>query len=308
MTYPLALSHRNIAGIAKLTKRDGVYHVEMPVTFVGGLAFGTGSPKLSAANGLPPLSKTYFNPGAKGIDQIPALKKRIIETVKQVEQMFSTDNFKLTIQPTFLADERPVLATYGFLKPAERKQLLKEHGAAAVAERETRDFVAALNNGATTRIARFKGNLPIIVTPLPGRDTISPTRWDIGARPALLAHEVGHLLGIVNEGFQLKGYPLDGLMNEEMAFQALERVSPGTKPRLLKSDFNEMMQALANRVLSENKPSPKVAQREFSPISFDLYPTSPKDPRTRWNDLSYKVRQGLTEQAVKQWGCVPIIV
>ncbi len=301
VTYPVWVGHRSIGGTAKLTKREGVYHLEMPVTFVGGIAFGTGNPKLSAAGGLPPLSKSYFSSGAKGIEQSPALKKRITEVAEQVEQLLSTDKFKLKIQPKFLADERPMLQTTDLLKPADRKKLLKEKGPAAVAEYETRGLVTALSNGASSQNARFKGNLPIIVTPLPDPNFITPTLWDVGTNPALLAHEVGHLIGIENEGFQLNGYPLDGIMNDETAFLALERVSPGTKPKLTDSDFNEMMQSLAGRVQTDPKPDPKVAQREFSPIPFDRYKTPGNSPRINWINLSYAERQRLTEQAVKQW-------
>jgi hypothetical protein len=273
----------------------------MPVTFVGGIAFGTGNPKLSGESGLPQIPKNYFSPEAKGIEQLPALKQRIGEVTKQVEQMLSTDKFKLKILPQFLADERPLLQKSALLTPAARKRFLKEEGAVGVARQETRSMVNALSNGATSLNALYKGSLPIVVTPIPDASAIHPTLWDIGAKPELLAHETAHLLGIQNEGFELNGYPLDGIMNEENAFLALQRVAPGTKPKLTESDFNEMMQSLASQVQAGPKPDVKVAEREFSPIPFDAYPTPGNSPRLRWQNLSPAERQRLTEEAVKEW-------
>lgn len=300
-TYAVWVGHRSIGGTAQLTKRQGVYHLEMPVTFVGGLAFGKGSPKISAENGVPAMSQNYFKPGATGIEQIPALKQRIVAVAKEVEQMLSTDKFKLKIKPQFLADETPLLQRSDLLTAEARKKVLKEKGAAGLASQETRSLVTALSNGATSQAARYKGSLPIVVTAVPDGRYLTPTLWDIGANPALIAHESGHLLGIQNEGFQLNGYPLDGIMNDETAFLALKKVSPGTKPKITESDFNEMMQSLAGQVRTGPKPDEKTAKKEFSPIPFDRYKTPGNSPRLNWDNLSYAERERLTAQSVAQW-------
>ncbi|MGE0633598.1 MAG: hypothetical protein AB7O96_14390 [Pseudobdellovibrionaceae bacterium] len=215
-------------GEGKIRFEKGRYHISLPILFAGGILFGNiSAEEASKRTRFPaPPPQEFYKPGAKSIEDIPPLKAKILELVKGIESVYDSPYLTPKIAPKFLKDETVVLD----------KETLESglDGFDGIDD--------ALNEGLPNRRSK---ELKIIVTPTPNPDFISPALWDpMFARHELLAHEIGHNLGIMEEGFTLKNYPLNGLMTDETGLKVLELKSCPAKMKIYETDFHSMMQTL----------------------------------------------------------------
>ncbi len=226
-TYDVKVGWRDLMGPAKLRKHGTKYELTVRPVFVGAGYFSRTTPaEVKQVFGGEP-NAAYFGTGATSLDEIPALEQRLLEVLEVVREVYGTDELTLVIDPIFAND-----AT--FVSEEDLRQ------------QDYRSYQQALNEG--VRAARRDGTLegpPIFVTALPDPMVMTPNLWDVYSNPLLVAHEFGHLMGILMEGYELQDYPPMGIMNAEPNFTALEKLAPGTRVRMVPTDFSELMQAMA---------------------------------------------------------------
>ncbi len=226
-TYDVKVGWRDLMGPAKLRKHGTKYELTVRPVFVGAGYFSRTTPaEVKQVFGVEP-DAAYFGTGATSFTEIPGLEQRLLEVLEVVRGVYRTDEFTLVIDPIFADD-----ATF-----------VSEED---LSQRDYRSYQQALNEGVSA--ARRDGTLegpPIFVTALPDPMVMTPNLWDVYSNPLLVAHEFGHLMGILMEGYELQDYPPMGIMNAEPNFTALEKLAPGTRVRMVPTDFSELMHAMA---------------------------------------------------------------
>lgn len=231
-TYIAQVGQNGLGGKAKLVTENGRYKITLPLRIVGGVLFGKTNPKtaqqISRLPTLPPAN--FFKKNAKSIEDIPALRQRVLDLLNEIEQIFKTDFFALQIEPQFVANEALLL---------DKEEL--KLGKTFI------NYQTALNKGIVYDRLNTEV-MTITITPQPNPDFVSPTLWNPFDEAYLLAHEMGHILGISAEGFTLKGYPLLGLLTDAYALHVLRKNGRKESPKLTRIDFNSMMQNIIHNL------------------------------------------------------------
>ncbi|MBI5508977.1 MAG: hypothetical protein HY903_09505 [Deltaproteobacteria bacterium] len=271
VTYRSTFGFRHLFGACSIVKLGSVYHFEVPIRFVGALGFAAASPAMARKWGnVADAPSRYFKAGATSIAQIPALKDRLLEIIATVEEALATDFCRVHLTPSF-PDERTI-ADKSWLQSEKQitrdlREAQVEPTAAAIRDSAYKGANMALIEGIKAKTSPAN---PIIIQVLavPNPTVITPTAWDPYSNPLLIAHEVAHCLGVDTEGYELADYPANGLMKDETGMTVLQQMT-GKSPKLLRTDFNELMQKHAA------KASPTVdgaaARREFKDTSGSRY-------------------------------------
>ena len=280
--YRSTFGFRSRFGVCHIERRGPVFHFHVPIRFIGALAFAAASPDLVRAQGVKNPPRSYFKKDATSIADIPALRERIHHITKVIEETLRTDRLRVHITPIF-PDERELVAP-SVLSAKDLEEVASGRPGGATAHNLALTKFIDVNGRlleAGQRCCSLLEPLPICVLAAPDPDIITPTAWDPYANPWLLAHELAHCLGIHAEGYELADYPADGIMKDEAYFNAL--AARGLAPRLLPSDFNELMQSHVEKV------TPAVdrrrAAREFRGATGEIFRES-----SGWPTLSQEAR------------------
>jgi hypothetical protein len=277
--YTSLFGFRSLFGVCHIEKRQGVYHFHVPIRFVGATPFASCSPEVvRAESGFDKAPAVYFKKGATSIDQIPALKARVLEITKVIEATLRTDKCQIHIEPIF-PDETKLIGKSTAMSEAELRDVAKDLPGPSAAVKLGMVRFRMANGDLIDGINRHNNpRQPILiyVLPSPNPNVITPTAWDPYANPLLLAHEFAHCLGVATEGYELKDYPADGLMKDECYMNAL--AAQKLAPRLLPTDFNELMLSHIDRL--QPAIDKAKAEREFKKTSAMEYTQS-----SGWWDL-----------------------
>ena len=280
VNYSFRVGQNNFGGVATLTKSRGKYTIRLPLQIAGGILFAQSSPQESQEwmrlPAAPPAE--YFLRGATSIEEIPALKKRVLHVLSEIEAMYRTPFCELKIVPTFVRDESRIL---------DREELELGNGG-------TQSYVAALVHG-LQKLSKRSRKMAIFVNPVGNPNSVSPTSWDIFSDPYLSAHEIGHILGIPTEGYFFNDYSPVALMNDSYALAAVKRFAPDQKPRLDITDFNTLISYIAP-LLSPSIPI-ETARKEFTATHRALL----KEPRGDYYSFSHAQRMKLARDSVRRW-------
>jgi hypothetical protein len=237
--YSVSIGANNVGGKATITKRNGVYHLEVPLQICGATLFAVAKPEQAIQNGFSNVDSTFFQAGAQSFDDIPALKRRILTMLKGIEKVFATPRCKLVIRPYFPRDA---------------------------------DLTGSVHNELTNLCDGLKQGandvMGIVIDPVPSPYRAAPMIWDAYSSPLIYAHELCHVFGVNTEGYLLDDYPIDGVMNDETA--NIFATKHGLEPRLLESDFNAIMRALMTWQGAGEPDMADAGLAEFTP-AHELY-------------------------------------
>lgn len=219
--YEFRVGQNNFGGHASIVRKGQVFYVELPMFVFGASLFGlTNYQEVLATNkyDLDHIDPKLFVANAKNFKDNPYLKNKVLNSLSQIEARFSHANFKLKIKPVFVQDE----TTYYKLPGPEYKVegLPFPYGYYA----QTAQVTDVQNN------RRINGKkMALFIQPFFVSANMSPVGFEIYSpfHPSLIAHEIGHILGVASEGYTLKDYPLNALMTAETQLQVLSEKRKG---------------------------------------------------------------------------------
>lgn len=227
--YLTIVGANNIGGRMAMTKQGGRFSMKLCLAFYGAGLFSRIKPeqvqRLSALPEPPP--RGYFGTKKFSFSEIPAAKARLEKLVEDIRGYFETEFSSLEIVPLFPSD-RDVMAS------------------ADLRERDMRMYNMFLRNSLTRELEKPAAGcaqtpVPVIVEAAPDPFRGSPTAWDLYSKPWIFAHELAHILGVRKEGYELDGYPPDGLMNDEFAFHLVTELAPAARIALTQADLGEIL-------------------------------------------------------------------
>lgn len=165
--------------------------------------------------------KKFYQVKTGDFEKIPEVAQMIRRQLEGIEKMYNTDFLETKFDVFFLdtnnrkakalLDERELVDAQAFLNPKFRKVFSEE------------PF------------------LPVKYNALPNPYVVTPGSWDPYTYPEFNAHELFHLLSRdhFNDGFGIKNYPLDGIMNGGKDFSKLREL--GYSPKVHKVEFNTLL-------------------------------------------------------------------
>ncbi|MGQ0506931.1 MAG: hypothetical protein ACT4TC_16595 [Myxococcaceae bacterium] len=271
VAYRSRTGTNNVGTDVKVTREGDKYHLELPLVF-GGASLWQDAAKVPD----PTLAKTDAN----SIEDNPALKAKVLEICRDIEQTWNTPDVELNIVPSFLRDESSFI-------PANA--------------RSHNEMSNELWSG-MSRNRSAEDPLPVLISPAQNSQVITPTLWDVTARPELLAHEVGHILGNTNEGYCLRHYPLDGIMGDELAFNKLDEL--GATPHPTTADVSTILGNMIERgSLSPALPvSKKEALDALPPSTNDLNMAQTYTPEfDEWMSRTHAQREEAIQKKVEDY-------
>ncbi|MCX6125356.1 MAG: hypothetical protein NTV34_11515, partial [Proteobacteria bacterium] len=123
--YTFRVGAGNVGGMATLKRIDGKFHITIPIRFGGSILFGRTAPEfakeVSKLKTVPDsqLFKRNTFAGNKdcknlkttwSIHCFDGLKNRVLQHVRSIEQIYTTDFFELKIDASFIEDESKVVS------------------------------------------------------------------------------------------------------------------------------------------------------------------------------------------------------
>ena len=299
--YPVNIGSNSFGGVASFSVNGEVLTLEVPLRLAGGLLFGKTSPAgVKEFGNLPaPPPTNFFKSDAQSIEDIPDLKQQILAILQEIEAIYKNKFFTLTFKPEFVKNESKFVNKNDimFEDASDLKQAAKNrYGSAsklAVEQVNYKQYEEALNIGLKKGAQK---KMTIVVTPVPDPAAVFPTSWVVYGDAYLLAHELGHILGIAEEGYMHDEYPSDGLMNDEAAYVISGEFNKDLALRkFYQVDLNSMFANLLNqphlKALGVGQPSDQATiSRIFK-----------QQRGSNYYSLSYEKKRKVVTDAVKRF-------
>lgn len=283
--YSFTAGNNGYSGPASIQRKGNHFFIELPVFVFGASLFGlTNADEVMATNRYykDKVTQDFFKVGVKSFDEHPELKKMVLETLSGVEKRFSHPNFSLKIIPSFVQNE------FSYYKlPGDE---YKNTGNFPYAYYAQEEMISKI--GTNLRINTKK--LPIIFCPFVVSSLVSPVGYDLYSEyhVSLIAHEIGHMLKVTEEGFVLDGYYLDGLMTAETQLRVLSEINGRTiHSQMHEADLFSVLYGILSQ-LKEGRPSVEILKslekkKISSVFSHDYVSASGKG----WYQMSEKERR-----------------
>jgi len=194
------------AGIVKFkVAQDNVIELSVPLAFYGSGTFSRATvdevkrvslPRVSPDKDLLPYGRHDIN----SFNDHPPAREAILRLTSNIEKIYNSSGLvRLHIDASFPNDQDFISGS----APEDYTQYIVA----------LRDGVASLRKGTA---------IPVTVVARPEASRASPGEWDIYSDARLYAHELFHVLGVDHEGYELFGYPPNGIMQDEYSFHAVD--------------------------------------------------------------------------------------
>jgi hypothetical protein len=278
-SHPFPVLWRNQGGVGSIQKKGDHYSVEFTLALIGASTYCNAQAKdYQKEVGKAPKFDSFYRSSNNRVTKTTLRssygensdsKSHLQGLVASIEDAFNTPFMDLRINIVFLSDNDllpknengngkteyecdPANYNLRQLRLADLQNnwnglfdKKKEVHSRAAAYFDENVFAYLKQAQETADIKTKPENWVVVLAPaVPNGTVVTPNLWDIQAQPLLLAHEVGHLLGTITEGYLYKDYPPAGLMSDEVIFDTLAKAKRSDcKVRFLKSDLAEALKS-----------------------------------------------------------------
>lgn len=299
-TYNFIAGNNNFYTNATVVRQGDHYTITIPVWVLGASLFGL-TTQAEAIKGSTyshdEMLPEYFKPHVKSFDEHPFLKQKALKFIAEIEKIYSRPDLTLILDPAFLKDE-----TYYF-KPLDDSYKNPDYPMPYGYYNQTNMIDIAQKNKRLNS-KRFA----LIIEPFDVGQNISPVGFTLygDSKPSLIAHEMGHVLGIPNEPYFSKKYPLGGLMTAGTQLNILSEMNHClVQSSVTDMDFYSILLAVAG-TLKEVKVASDV-MKQLSDLSIDQVSRLTDDVYTNaqgasWYGMSPKERKDAVLQRLQQTG------
>lgn len=240
-TYTYTVGSNNYYATANISRKGDHYTITVPIWILGASLFGLTTQeevvKYSTYN-TDKIIPEYFKPNVKNFDEHPFLKDQALKFINKIEKIFSTSNLTLKLDYEFVKDE-----TFYF-KPLDDSYKNPDNPLPYAYHMQT-----SMINRAQKHMRLNSKKFPFIIQPFDIGQNISPVGYTLygDRQPSLIAHEMGHVLGIPNEAYWSNIYPLRGLMTSDTQLKILsEQNNCIVQSAATEMDFYSILLAVAN--------------------------------------------------------------
>lgn len=281
---------RYVSGRAmSMERRNGKLNFEVHLAFLGARCFSLTTPetakKASDLEELPP--KELFGTGEYDFRKIPAAMAIFKKMITGIEQHYATDFSSLKLVPHFY-DERTLLDPDLGDEPDEC--------------RAGGGFLGNIYDSTHP----FRGKKPIqdairvkILTDLSPWRT-GQTAWDLYGKPWIFAHELGHLMGNLFEGYGFSDYPPNGIMNDELAWTVLKDLAPAVEIKVTREDINQILFGPSGDVATMWRPKVTLPPGFVAATSENSF-SKDKTPGRNYLAVPFEEKLKIQTELVKAW-------
>ena len=297
--YKFIAGNNNFYTDATIVRRGDHYTITIPIWVLGASLFGL-TTQADAIKGSTynqdKMRPEYFKPNVKSFNDHPFLKEKALKFIAEIEKIYARPNLTLKLNPAFLKNE-----TYYF-KPLDDSYKNPDYPMPYGYYNQTNMIERAQKNKRLNS-KRFA----FIIEPFDVGQNISPVGFTLygDSKPSLIAHEMGHVLGIPNEPYFSKKYPLRGLMTAGTQLNILsEKNHCLVQSEVTDMDFYSILWSVAGTL--KNVKVPKEVMQQLSDLSINQISGSENNYTNQegasWYGMSSKERYDAVLQRLSETG------